>query len=246
MYGNDGNDMLDTGLYTSTGDSVNETDSNTVYGGNGDDEIYGGKGADKLYGGAGSDVIVGYYDHDVLIGGTGGDYLAGAATTTPSSGSAQYNDTFIFAPGDSGLTIGYLDTILDFKQGAFGTGDIIQLVQDSSASSFTGIQMAVGGSATAASDNVASINQANGISTFASGSGTTRADAMADIACNFTAATDTAGEFSFFKINGTGSYNLFISDGQAGVTANDVIVELVGVTTMTGIDLTHGKLTIAG
>ena len=72
------------------------------------------------------------------------------------------------------------------------------------------------------------------------------ADALADIASSFTASTDTAGEFAFFKVNNTGNYNLFISDGVAGVTANDVVVQFTGVTAINTIDLTGGKLTVIG
>ena len=83
-----------------------------------------------------------------------------------------------------------------------------------------------------------------GIATFASGSGTTLTDALNDIAASFTAATNTAGEFAFFKINNTGNYYLFVSDGTAGATANDDVIELVGITSIGAIDLTGGNLTI--
>ena len=64
------------------------------------------------------------------------------------------------------------------------------------------------------------------------------------MAARFTASTDTAGEFAFFEVNGTGDNYLFISDGVAGVTANDVVVQLVGVTAIGSIDLTGGNLSI--
>jgi len=37
---------------------------------------------------------------------------------------------------------------------------------------------------------------------------------------------------------------MFISNGTAGVQATDVVVQLVGITTINGIDLTNGDLTI--
>jgi hypothetical protein len=37
---------------------------------------------------------------------------------------------------------------------------------------------------------------------------------------------------------------MFISDGAVGVTDNDVVVELVGVTTIGSINLTSGDFTI--
>ena len=69
-------------------------------------------------------------------------------------------------------------------------------------------------------------------------------DALGDIATRFTAATNSAGEFAFFRVNGAGNHHLFISDGVAGVTANDVVVQLVGVTAIGGIDISGGNLTI--
>ena len=37
---------------------------------------------------------------------------------------------------------------------------------------------------------------------------------------------------------------MFISDGVAGITDDEVVVELIGVTTMGSINLTDGDLTI--
>jgi hypothetical protein len=70
------------------------------------------------------------------------------------------------------------------------------------------------------------------------------ADAVNDIAARFTAATNADGEFALFRVGGAGNYHLFISDGVAGVGANDVHVELVGVTAITQINLNLGNLTI--
>ena len=99
-------------------------------------------------------------------------------------------------------------------------------------------------SAAAPSSTQASINATTGVATFAAGSGLDLADALGDIAARFTAATNTAGEFAFFQVGGTGNFHLFISDGTAGLSANDVVVELVGVTTIGSIDLASGNPTI--
>jgi hypothetical protein len=168
--------------------------------------------------------LVGNAAVNILNGGKGQDNLTGGAGS----------DTFIFAAGDDGITLATLDKILDYTKGAVGTGDLI----DYSAT------LTKGGNANAATASQASINQTTGIATFASGSGTTLADALNDIAARFTAATDTAGEFAFFKVPGTGDYYLFISDGTAGAGVNDDVIQLVGVTSITAIDLTSGNLTI--
>jgi hypothetical protein len=44
--------------------------------------------------------------------------------------------------------------------------------------------------------------------------------------------------------SGAGNYHLFVSDGVAGAGGNDVVVELLGVTSVASIDLTGGDLTI--
>jgi Ca2+-binding RTX toxin-like protein len=179
----------------------------------------GTKGNDTLEGGAGN---------DILTGGKGADWLTGGAG----------KDTFVFTQGDSGQTTksNTYDIISDYFKGGVGTGDLI----DFSAN------LTRGGAATAATGTQAAINQATGIATFAKKSGTTFNDALSDIATRFSAATDTLGEFAFFKVNNTGYYYLFISDGTAGSTVNDEVIQLVGVTSISGIDLTGGNLTITG
>ena len=180
----------------------------------------------NLVGNALANVLVGNAAANKLNGGKGQDNLTGG------SGS----DTFTFAAGDDGITTATLDKILDYTKGAVGTGDLI----DYSAT------LTKGGDANTATASQASINQTTGIATFASGSGTTLTDALNDIAARFTAATDTAGEFAFFKVNGSGDYYLFISDGTAGAAANDDVIQLVGITSIGSIDLTGGNLTITG
>jgi hypothetical protein len=171
-----------------------------------------------------SDTLKGGAGNDILTGGKGADSLTGGAG----------KDTFVFTYGDSGYN-GY-DIISDYFKGVVGTGDLI----DFSAN------LTRGGAATAATATQAAINQATGVATFAAGSGTSMSDALSDIATRFSAATDTLGEFAFFKVSGTGNYYLYISDGIAGYRVNDEVIQLVGVTSISGIDLTGGNLTITG
>ncbi|MEQ1838040.1 MAG: Ig-like domain-containing protein [Candidatus Nitrotoga sp.] len=185
--------------------------------------LTGSEKANVLTGGSGADTITGDRGADNLFGG-GADSLFGG----------RNNDTFIFTAGNSGQTTGTIDVIGDYAKNSVGVGDVIDY---SSA-------LAIGGSDAIASANEASIDAATGVATFNTDSGTTLDDALADIATRFTAATDTAGEFATFQVNGTGDYYLFISDGDAGVTANDVVVQLSGVTTINTIDLTGANLTI--
>ena len=122
----------------------------------------------------------------------------------------------------------------DYTKGAVGTGDEFDF-----ASALT-----IGGVATAATATQASINANNGVATFLAGSGTTMADALSDIATSLTTGGNAVGEFAFFKVNNTGNFYQFISDGVAGVGVNDVLVQLTGVTTINTINLTAGDLTI--
>jgi trimeric autotransporter adhesin len=185
--------------------------------------LQGNGAANILSGSGGNDTIGGGLGNDTLVGGTGADTLSGA------NGS----DRFKFAAGDSGQTSTTRDTLTDFAKGAVGTGDLFD---------FTSV-LTRGGSATAATATQAAINQTTGVASFAAGSGTTLADALADITTRFTAATNSAGEFAFFKIAATGNFYFFVSDGTAGVTANDYLA-YTNLSTIGTLNLTAGDLTI--
>ncbi len=195
----------------------------TIVGGAGADSMVGGGEADSFAGGAGNDTLSGGNGNDTLIGGLGTDSLIGGAG----------RDVFVFTAGSTGQTTGF-DIISAFAKGAVGAGDLI----DYSAT------LTVGGSAKLATANEASINQTNGVVTFASGSGNTINDALNDITAIFTTAINAVGEFALFRIKNTGNFYLFISDGQAGLGPNDVVVQLAGVTSITGINQNGGDLTI--
>lgn len=170
---------------------------------------------ENVVGGSGADTITGDGNDNTLAGGAGADVLTGDAGT----------DSFYFTAGDSGQTVGTIDKIADYD----GSGDSDIIVFDGT--------LVIGGDSTAATATEAQINATTGVATFFAGSGTTLTDALQDIATRFNTAGNTAGDFALFQVGGTGNYHLFISDGVAGVTANDVVVELSGVTTVTSISL---------
>ena len=71
-------------------DNINlygQTDSNTVDGGDGDDEISGGIGDDTLIGGAGNDFLYGDQGKNILYGGSGNDTLS-------ANGSSDSNELY--------------------------------------------------------------------------------------------------------------------------------------------------------
>jgi Ca2+-binding RTX toxin-like protein len=212
--------------------------------GAGNDKVTGTNSRDTIWGGAGNDIILGGGAGDTLYGGTGIDKLTGGVGA----------DMFIFQAGDTAwnntMTIPSFDQILDFQKGPTGKGDVIaygtvgEFVQNSQMTNLTPISLKIGGVSGVASIDQASINQTAGITTFAAGSGKTLADAVKDLASSFTAGQDEQGELALFKVNNAGSYYAFISDGEAGLTANDVVIQLSGITKINGLDLTNGALHI--
>jgi Ca2+-binding RTX toxin-like protein len=189
------------------------------------EEISGSAQGDTIIGNSLNNRFFGQNGNDVLAGGTGADVLLGGAGS----------DSFVFNPGDSGQTATTLDNIQDFAIGAVGVGDEIDF---SSA-------LSIGGTAAAASANEASINASTGVASFAAGSGVTLADALNDIAVNMTTGGNAVGEFAFFRVNNTGFYYMFMSDGVAGVGANDVLVQLPNfASTIASISIDAGDVTI--
>jgi uncharacterized delta-60 repeat protein len=240
LKGGAGKDNLDGGAGTDTADYSDKTDPVlvTLNGSTAATVSVNGVAEDRVVNvenvtcGSGNDTLTGDTNANVLKGGAGNDVITGCTGADTLTGNAG-KDTFIFAGGDSGQLTGF-DMIADFTKGAVGMGDLI----DFSA------EITKGGNTNPATTNEASINQITGVATFAAKSGATLSDALLDIATRFTAAGDEAGKFAFFKINAKGDYYLFVSDSNAGVTANDVVVQLVGVQKISSIDLTGGNLTV--
>ena len=198
--------------------------ANTLTGNGGNDTLEGGAGDDVLDGGVGNDSLLGGVGNDVLAAGVGVDTLDGGAGA----------DTFRFAAGDTGQTLANSDVIQAYQKGALGIGDVFDYT----------VNLTLGGSALAATNAQASINQTTGVATFGNNSGATMADALNDITARFTAAGNAAGEMALFRVGNAGNFNLFVSDGVAGVTANDVLFSLGGVTTIGSITLTNGNLNV--
>ncbi len=190
-----------------------------ITGNHGTNQLTGGSGADSLIGNNGNDTLNGGLGNDTLTGGMGADSLTGGAGS----------DTFIVAAGDTGQATGF-DFFASFGKGAVGVGDVIDYSTD----------LTIGGSDGLATSTRASIHASTGVATFAASSGTTLSDALADVA----SGTAAAGAFALFRVSNTGNYYLFISDDVAGVGANDVVVQLVGVTSVGSVDVAGGNLTV--
>ncbi|NDD11146.1 MAG: calcium-binding protein [Betaproteobacteria bacterium] len=211
-----GNDSNNRITGASAGDSIT--------GALGQDSLFGMAGADTLEGGAGNDALDGGSGQDRLTGGPGADRLVGGADS----------DIFSFSFGDSSSES--FDVIADLGKGEIGVGDRIDVP----------VSLVVGGSSASATAAQASIDPTTGIATFARGSGSSLTDAIADVAASLASAGDQAGAFAFFKVRNTGSFYLYVSDGVAGHSSNDLLVQLSGVSNLTSISLESGDLTILG
>ena len=246
LYGNSGTDRfiggtgadnlvggagIDTADYSAAGSAmtVNLTNGTATSSTEGSDAL---SGIENVIGGAFTDSLTGDANANTLDGGNGSDTLTGAAGADTLTGGLA-SDMFSFAAGHSGQTRNF-DVITDYQKGAAGSGDLIDYTAN----------LVIGGSAAAATSTQAQINQTTGIATFASGSGGTLSDALGDIATRFKNAADTAGKFALFRVANAGNYYLFISDGSGTLNANDVVTQLTGVTSIAGINLTSGNLTI--
>lgn len=174
-----------------------------------------------IVGGAGKDTLSGLAGADTISGGIRADVLKGG----------KGSDTFAFSPGDSGQSKGF-DVISDFTKGT--SGDVIGFSSS----------LKPGGNANAAASDQASINPSSGIATFFGKSGTTLSDAISDVAGRMSAENGGEGAFAFFKVGNKGNYYLFISDGATGVTTGDVVIQLIGINTLSAIDLNNGNLAI--
>ncbi len=252
LSGSDGDDLLDG---KAGADSlIGGAGDDTYYLDNVQDTIYDSSGIDtvnslvsltlansienlvltgtKVINGTGNELdnyLVGNAKNNILIGGNGNDTLIGGLGKDTLRGDAG-RDIFYFETGHSGVATTAIDLIQDYTKG----DDCIDFIT----------ALNIGGSDTIATSKSASINQQTGLASFVSGSGKTLADALADISTSFTSSGNANGQFALFNINNTGNYYMFISDGVAGVGKADVLIQLVGITSVEAIDLTGGNLTI--
>ncbi len=172
--------------------------------------------------------------NNIITGNDGANTLKGLGGKDTLTGGAG-SDRFVFSKGSAGITATTLDVISDYAKGALGVGDKIDYT----------VALARGGSATVASATQASINQTTGVATFAAGQGTTLTDAISDVYTRLNAVNNADGRFAFFKVNAAGNYYAFISDGVAGLSANDTVIQMTGVTAISALNLASGDLTIA-
>lgn len=196
-----GTTLLTGTAYNDTLNGSAATGALTVNAGAGDDTITGSAtAASALNGDAGSDTITGGTGADVITGGTGADTLTGGAGA----------DRFVFAAGDSNSTT--TDSIVGYQTGEQIDHATLNVTANSSA-----VVAAAGKAGLAGAGAAATFNAAD----------TTLAQHITAIEAALADTTHTAGEAAHWQ-EGADTY-VFITDGVAGVGANDVIVKLVGI-----------------
>ena len=178
---------------------------------------FGSSATTELKGGSGNDTILGTIGNDTIVGGTGADILTGGTGA----------NTFKFTKGDTGTpSATVFDTITDWKA---GTGNLIDYTD-------AGITLVAEGSADVA--GTAAIS-GTGLATF-NAADSTLAQQIAAVEKAMTTDTAVAGEAAVWAV-GSDSY-IFISDGVAGVGANDILIKVTGVAATTGLTLLSGDI----
>ena len=234
-----------SGIETLNGGSGNDL----LFGNGGADTINGEKGADLLVGGAGADTLTGGGDNDVLVGGAG-------------------NDTFVFAAGDSSLSIGGsgdvgtisgFDTIWDYAVIAGGVAvDRIDTVGVPTVVANTPVGGTNGAdsSLTIGGQTVMSHSISNGMITFDdinAFAGALVIDSTQDLAAvvQYLQSQDfgNAGATVAFTANISATAHTYLftqGTDDGGTNASDVLVDLVGISTIgvTNNTVTDGYLFI--
>lgn len=202
------------GVISTTGITVNGAAA-------GGHTITGTAKADSLTGAAGADILNGGAGNDTITGGAGADVVSGGTGT----------NTFVFAAGDNGAapSATVFDTITDFRT---GTNNVID---------FGATAITIGDQGTAAAAGVATIS-GTGVATFNVADTTLAQHLTAVAAAIVTGGATVAGESVIWQ-EGANAY-LFISDNVNGVSANDVLIQLTGVTVgVGGLTITGGDIT---
>ena len=195
----------------------------------GADEIYGGSGADTLSGNGGADIIIGRGGSDLITGGTGADTMTGGAG----------NDTFVVNSGDSAPAIGGTgnagtisgyDVITDFDP----TADKLTLGGTPFAAANSAIFDGNNSSLTIGGAAVGRHAITNGIISFYTDASNTALTVAttSDLAAvvQYLRANDLGNAGVTVAFYGLGNTYVYEQVGAAPDAANDILVQLSGVT----------------
>ncbi|WP_214475632.1 VCBS domain-containing protein, partial [Mesorhizobium sp. dw_380] len=206
-------------------------------GNGGDDTLTGGSGNDTINGGAGigADTITGGGGADTLTGGGGAD------TFTVGSGESKGTTA---GSGDAGTIAGY-DVITDFT--TTGTNDFLNLPVTNVTGNTAGTDgsdstLTIGGQTVkshAITNGIITFDDANTFASALTLSSTANVAAVVQYLHNNDIATGTGAAVAFVaNIGGTAHTYVFEQVGTSQNVANDILVDLVGVT-LTNISQAH-------
>uniref|UniRef100_UPI0010F595AF beta strand repeat-containing protein n=1 Tax=Ramlibacter sp. 2FC TaxID=2502188 RepID=UPI0010F595AF len=229
------------GAFSITGGAGNDT----ITGGAGNDTIVGAAGNDTINGDSGADSITGGSGSDSLVGGAGADNITGGAGADTMTGGNQ-QDTFVINSGESSVTVGGVgdsgtiagyDVITDFLF-TTGNADTLDLQGTPAAATGTNVDGA-NSTLTIAGQTVKSHTISNGIITFDDADAYSAAVSLTSTAhvaavVQYLQANDigNAGATVAFTatISGTAHTYVYQQVGATPDSANDILVDLEGVT----------------
>jgi len=170
--------------------------------------------------------------HDTVTGGQGGNTFILGPGDQITGGKSM--DTFRLAENSSGATAASAVSLYNFHVGV-NTGDVIDYAT----------ALKIGGSGAPATSTTAAINQTTGVATFYPGGHLTLNAALTQIVNAFNNSGNVNGDFAFFKLSAAGNEYLYISAGnETSASSHDNLIQLVGISSVTHIDLGGGKLTV--
>ena len=181
-------------------------------GSTGNDTMTGGVNNDTLSGGNGNDQLTGGAGNDLLIGGAGNDTLIGGTGKDVLEGGTGA-DVFRFSAGDTVVNADLLN--FDVIRD-FSTGDSIDVP----------------------AGNIVAMASTGGL-TIVNGVVTAGAVDLSDFVSKADDSTTNRGAAAWS--DGTDTY-LFISDGTAGLGANDLLIRLDGITGLSNLGVSGGDI----
>ncbi|MHC2534905.1 VCBS domain-containing protein [Bradyrhizobium diazoefficiens] len=199
------------------------------------DALIGGSGNDTLAGGSGADSITGGSGADTMTGGAGSD------TFVINSGQSLGT---VGGSGDAGTISGY-DAINDFA--TTGTNDILDLpvtnvTANTAGTNGTDSTLTISGQTVkshAITNGVITFDDANAFASALTLTSTANVAAVVQYLHNNDIATGTGAAVAFVaNIAGTAHSYVFEQVGTTPNAANDILVDLVGVT-LTNISQAH-------
>jgi S-layer protein len=210
----------------------------SMTGGAGNDVLTGAAGVDTINGGAGNDTLTGAGGADVLTGGLGSDAFVYAVVGGASSSTTANPDQIIdFGLTTTAMAAANTGTTAATYQAALVNGGLNSDILSINAAAALAVEAntAAGGVAGQAAGVVVTV--LNGIMSL-SGAGATAVDTLGEWFTEAAAIAATDGDILAFQF-GTNTF-VFAQDA-----ANDVLVQLVGVTGATGLVETSGATTAA-